>query len=367
MDERARVLACTAASIAAELVAGVLSSSGEVKPAIDRASSAFSAACAAALKTELESETRRTALRSRDAHRQHCVAELLQSEKDYLQDLLLLDSAWHAAVISTGVLSREDVQLIFGGLRGMILLSSELVDALQAQGGEHIGEAFRTRIPYVKLYIEFTLNQVQGAEIIAKALRTSSKFREAMDKLRSSNVAMKGVDINGFLIKPTQRITKYPLFLKDLLAHTDAAHPDYAALAAAEEEMKKVLADINQKRQWIETVRFVSKLQPAMTWKADGIDLLGSHCKLVLQDKVRCVVASTADPPTMEPEKAKRVVLFAELLLILRGTLEHSQEVVAVLARDIQGVREEGEGDVVVECPKRALEVTLHIKSATDR
>lgn len=157
-DDRSRGLAAQAAAIAAGLVS-TISKGGEtpeVKAAIDRAAAAFTSVCSAALSRELEDEARRNALKSRDSYRASCVAELLTSEKDYLQDLYLLDSAWHAAVISSGSLSREEVQLIFSGLHGMILLSTELVEALQEAkdkpiNEQRVGEAFRSRIPYVKL------------------------------------------------------------------------------------------------------------------------------------------------------------------------------------------------------------------------
>ena len=37
----------------------------------------------------------------------------------------------------------------------------------------------------------------------------------------------RGLDLEGFLVKPVQRLPKYILLLKDLLKYTPKDHPDY--------------------------------------------------------------------------------------------------------------------------------------------
>lgn len=39
--------------------------------------------------------------------------------------------------------------------------------------------------------------------------------------------------LEGYLIKPTQRICRYPLFLKELMRGTPETHPDHADLEKA--------------------------------------------------------------------------------------------------------------------------------------
>lgn len=46
------------------------------------------------------------------------------------------------------------------------------------------------------------------------------------------------LDLESLLIKPLQRVTKYPLLLKELLNHTIPSHPDYENLQAAYESGK---------------------------------------------------------------------------------------------------------------------------------
>jgi len=53
------------------------------------------------------------------------------------------------------------------------------------------------------------------------------------------------LDLNAFLLKPMQRVTKMPLLVKGILKNTPPDHPDYAALMAAAAAAEDVVLYIN--------------------------------------------------------------------------------------------------------------------------
>ena len=53
-------------------------------------------------------------------------------------------------------------------------------------------------------------------------------------------------DLQSLLIKPVQRVLRYPLFLGQLMKHTESDHPDYKPLHQAREAMDQVAQDINE-------------------------------------------------------------------------------------------------------------------------
>lgn len=53
-------------------------------------------------------------------------------------------------------------------------------------------------------------------------------------------------DLASLLIKPVQRMLKYPLLLQEVVAATSQDHPDYASLVAAVEEMQAIADFINE-------------------------------------------------------------------------------------------------------------------------
>ncbi|CAG8146885.1 unnamed protein product [Penicillium nalgiovense] len=61
-------------------------------------------------------------------------------------------------------------------------------------------------------------------------------------------------DLDSLLVKPVQRILKYPLILRDLLDSTPNDHPDRAAIANALEEVTNVSHRINELKKRVDLV-----------------------------------------------------------------------------------------------------------------
>jgi len=74
----------------------------------------------------------------------------------------------------------------------------------------------------------------------------------------------------GFLIKPVQRICKYPLLIKELIKVTPEDHPDYKDLLHAQNQIEKVVSYINEGKRLTEVLQKVVSIQN----NVDGIDLI---------------------------------------------------------------------------------------------
>ncbi len=56
-------------------------------------------------------------------------------------------------------------------------------------------------------------------------------------------------NLDSMLIKPIQRITKYPLLFDDLLACTGPVHPDYFSIRTAAEQSRSVAVEIDEAKR----------------------------------------------------------------------------------------------------------------------
>lgn len=54
------------------------------------------------------------------------------------------------------------------------------------------------------------------------------------------------INLGSFLIKPVQRVMRYPLLLMELLSATPESHPDKAPLTAALLAVKEINVNINE-------------------------------------------------------------------------------------------------------------------------
>eukprot|EP01105_Mastigella_eilhardi_P023102 TRINITY_DN5788_c0_g1_i2.p1 TRINITY_DN5788_c0_g1~~TRINITY_DN5788_c0_g1_i2.p1 ORF type:complete len:548 (+),score=140.54 TRINITY_DN5788_c0_g1_i2:89-1732(+) len=248
--------------------------------------------------------------------RQSVVEELYQTETSYQADLQLMVNLWQPELTKANLLQPQDVQMMFTGLSQIAFLSQDLTSGLQKQKElpekeQRIADCFLKQLPFFRLYNEYCANQVKATKIIHKA-RQNPKFIEFLERLRQ-NSATRNLDIASFMVKPTQRLTKYPLLLKDLIAHTDSDHEDYQKLKKVLADLTAIVNEVNQKTQERETLLVIYKMQPNMVWKKEVYDLVGSGSLLMRRAKTSCLVH---DKKTDTVTKGNCVYLFNHVFMV---------------------------------------------------
>ena len=78
------------------------------------------------------------------------------------------------------------------------------------------------------------------------------------------------LSLDDLLIKPVQRIPRYLLFIKDLLKHTTASHPDHAPLKQALDELTGLAERVNESER--EMARM--EQQKELLTSVDGLALV---------------------------------------------------------------------------------------------
>eukprot|EP01105_Mastigella_eilhardi_P008639 TRINITY_DN208_c0_g1_i5.p1 TRINITY_DN208_c0_g1~~TRINITY_DN208_c0_g1_i5.p1 ORF type:complete len:1005 (+),score=336.94 TRINITY_DN208_c0_g1_i5:68-3082(+) len=280
----------------------------------------------------------------RAKHKIQVVEELVATEVDYLADLRLLVGWWQVELVKANLLTSEEICIIFGNIAEMVLLSGELLEELKRckeapSVKQLIGAAFLKRIPFFKLYTEYTAGRDDATEIIIDAKR-NHKFVTLHDKLRAMPQT-KGLGLDDYLIKPAQRIMKYPLLLRDLMKDTPADHPDSKNLMKACQEMEEVLAKINTETKRRQTARVVQTLQPNLIWRKEGYDLTASQSHLVFTGPLNTTVVWVGSESNVQGDE---VFLFDMCVLVCRVRLGKWEELATFAIKEIQ-ICDVAEGD----------------------
>eukprot|EP01105_Mastigella_eilhardi_P021600 TRINITY_DN5244_c1_g1_i1.p1 TRINITY_DN5244_c1_g1~~TRINITY_DN5244_c1_g1_i1.p1 ORF type:complete len:732 (+),score=211.68 TRINITY_DN5244_c1_g1_i1:31-2196(+) len=226
-------------------------------------------------------------------HRRAVVDELVSTEQEYLECLRALVNCWQIEIAKAVVLTQQEISLVFANIPQMVLLATELVEDLtkakdMPQEEQLIGLSFLKRVPFFRIYIEYTASRETAAEVLAVA-KKNHKFAALLDKTREKP-QLKGLGLDDFLIMPAQRIAKYPLLLRDLINDTTPTHKDYANLLQASQEMFRVLNDVNDETKNRQTVQVISKLQPNLIWRREAYDLLESKVQLVVGGAMKSTI-----------------------------------------------------------------------------
>lgn len=66
--------------------------------------------------------------------------------------------------------------------------------------------------------------------------------------------------VTSLMVTPIQRIPRYVLLLKDLLAHTPVSHPDYDKLSTVLPKMEEVATYINEEKSKFDNLNVILNL-----------------------------------------------------------------------------------------------------------
>ncbi|QIW98012.1 hypothetical protein AMS68_003530 [Peltaster fructicola] len=224
--------------------------------------------------------------------RRHIMRELLDTENTYHQDLKIIEDIYKATV--NEIVTPEDKKTLFGNCddierfslqfydqlrkavsamytpsknvrwgnrRGSIsttqsdgtgqtsMLSSEPVDE-DRDRTTFIGKVFLEHLPRMEQLYGAYLRNHDAANQRLSALQTNPTVKCWLDECHNNASDITSAwDLDSLLVKPTQRVSKYPLILQQLLETTPAEHPDHEALKAAVKDTIAMLTRINDAKK----------------------------------------------------------------------------------------------------------------------
>ncbi|KAK0068512.1 dynamin-binding protein, partial [Biomphalaria pfeifferi] len=198
-------------------------------------------------------EERKRAIELKERRREQrgkVIEEIIETEKDYLLSLqLCLETFMDGQKVPAGV----DVEFLLGNMEEIADVSQKVLATLETSvSGKNfeeqiVGKCFthfsedmkNTYAPYCRNHDDV----IQAMERYTESPEVSDYLNKKLEKMREH---MNVFDIAGVLIKPVQRILKYPLLLNELHKNTDDGHDDKEEIEKAIREMTDVAKAINE-------------------------------------------------------------------------------------------------------------------------
>ncbi|ESO03700.1 hypothetical protein HELRODRAFT_99976 [Helobdella robusta] len=187
--------------------------------------------------------------------------ELIETERHYVRDLISLIERYLEPLRDEMFLSGDELDQLFGNIRGIVqfqkLFLQSLEEAIETIPDFRasnfkdedlrrvlslVGGSFMYYAHHFKLYSSFCASHSKAQKMIAceenAALQEFLKARNPRQQHSST--------IESFLIKPIQRILKYPLLLKQLVELSAPQSYEHAHLKDALRAMEAVAEHINE-------------------------------------------------------------------------------------------------------------------------
>ncbi|KAI7818081.1 hypothetical protein BC939DRAFT_401895 [Gamsiella multidivaricata] len=249
---------------------------------------------------------RRTAKRNSDQakptdNRAKVVNEILETERSYVQDLENLQAYMRALQADGTVISPETIHLIFANLNALVDFQRRFLIAIETNAAfspqdQNFGQVFLQHEEAFAVYEPFCANFAEASKLILSEAPKLQKMAHLMEPIHG---------ITSQLIKPIQRICKYPLFMHELIKLTDLEFPHYRDLVQGQASIKRVADRINETNRKQDNHLIAQALQHKIAWK-DG-ELVSDFGTLLLHDKLL--------NPRSTSDKELEVYLFEKILV----------------------------------------------------
>lgn len=189
--------------------------------------------------------------------RARVACEILESEIRYLFGVELMIKNWESPLLAYAAkepkLEVNEVSKIFGEgwLQPMLdNNTTQLCAPLEERLGRWtddstIGDIFLKFERGLHQYKRYCGSYEQSLRLLISLADNNSKFKKALQFFDNHCVAFNGLRLRDYLITPVQRVPRYNLLLRDLLACTPESHPDFPLLTDAVAKVSDVATEIN--------------------------------------------------------------------------------------------------------------------------
>uniref|UniRef100_A0A4W6EPY3 TIAM Rac1 associated GEF 2 n=1 Tax=Lates calcarifer TaxID=8187 RepID=A0A4W6EPY3_LATCA len=189
------------------------------------------------------------------------IQELVDTEKSYVKDLVCLFDLYLTPLQKETFLSKEEMEALFGSLPEMLDFQRVFLQTLEERIAScpnfsdletpeqfkkllfSLGGSFLYYADHFKLYSGFCANHIKVQKVLERA-KTDRAFKQFLEARNPTN--QHSSSLESYLIKPVQRVLKYPLLLRELVSLTNPESPEHTHLTEALRAMEKVASHINE-------------------------------------------------------------------------------------------------------------------------
>uniref|UniRef100_A0A8C2XNU0 TIAM Rac1 associated GEF 2 n=1 Tax=Cyclopterus lumpus TaxID=8103 RepID=A0A8C2XNU0_CYCLU len=189
------------------------------------------------------------------------IQELVDTEKSYVKDLACLFEIYLKPLQNETFLTLDEMDSLFGSLPEMLDFQRVFLQTLEERIASSpdfstletpsqfkkllfsLGGSFLYYADHFKLYSGFCANHIKVQKVLER-VKTDQTFKEFLDARNPTK--QHSSTLESYLIKPVQRVLKYPLLLRELVSLTDADSEEHYHLTQALKAMEKVASHINE-------------------------------------------------------------------------------------------------------------------------
>ncbi|GAA5794928.1 hypothetical protein HPULCUR_000276 [Helicostylum pulchrum] len=243
--------------------------------------------------------------------RDKVVHELLETERKYVQDLEILQNYMRELQIQE-ILNPDTIHYLFGNLNTLVDFQRRFLIQLEEIGEkipeeQNFGFLFTQNEDQFAVYEPYCSNYFSAQDLVVQEAPKLQKLAGILNPI---------YELPSMLIKPVQRICKYPLLLSQLIKSTKPDWPHFEEIEEGLDSVKRVTEKVNETQRKHENIQVVDDLKRRVDeMRTAQIDSFGSlllHEKLTLQQ-------------SNEPDKEMFLYFFERTILICKESKDSTK------------------------------------------
>ncbi|RKO99792.1 hypothetical protein CXG81DRAFT_20170 [Caulochytrium protostelioides] len=266
----------------------------------------------------------------RDSRRVKPILELITTERAYVRDLKVLVSSILQPLLERKILTQKQAHQLFSNVDQLLVLNTEFLNRLaewQVRCPQLDCAGFAELIAGMSeklaIYADYTGNHASALTKLA-SLQHNKAFRGFLDELYRSG-ATQNMNLESYLLKPIQRVCKYPLLVKEVLKCCQTGSSDEVTLKEAYLQLQGQMAALNEQTSHpvatsapTPLVRKMSDVQAAFADRS--VHILSPERQLQREEPVFLVTAGVKVP--------RKILLFNDMVILARKDAREKYHVV---------------------------------------
>jgi len=183
-----------------------------------------------------------------ERRRQEAIFEFISTEADYVRDLQLMVELFYSRLMDP--LGEKGTAVVFANIEDILLTNTTFVSSLEQRQKEcrlyidRIGDIFKAHMPNMGVYLSYCVNQTNGSRLLQSMRDSNPELAAQLQRIREDPSA-RNLDLSSYLLVPMQRMTRYPLLIRQVLQYTQLEE-DRADISAALHTAERILSHINE-------------------------------------------------------------------------------------------------------------------------
>ncbi|KAI7867202.1 CNH domain-containing protein [Spinellus fusiger] len=260
-------------------------------------------------------------LSKEEKKRQEHIFELFYTEKDFVDDMAYV--------------KKQVVNEIFWNIEQVHKVNAKLAEAFQRRQAKNpvidqVGDILMEHAGGFQPFVQYGAHQIIS-KFAFEAEKSNNPEFDAFVKTTERLPQSRKLELNGYLTKPTTRLGRYNLLLREILKYTPKDHPDQDTLPKVMKINAEFLSSVNHETGKTEN-RFNLQLldERLMTKQVSGLDL-----DLLAEDREIIMKGSLKKKVSGSESSDVQVFLLDHCLLITKQKFVHGTERYKLLRKPI--------------------------------